>query len=176
MARLASPVTISPASMRMMLAPRMAQTHTKRARLVRATGEPTESPVSTPPTPVSEPTPVPTLPPPTPANPTLTEAMAFNAAPELINGRLAQLGFLAAVMAELVSQESITQQIGDAWLPISLTVVLISAASLIPVLKGAKREAFGPLTPEAEVVNSRVAMIGFAALLGIEAFKGSALF
>jgi hypothetical protein len=37
-------------------------------------------------------------------------------------------------------------------------------------------ESFGPLTPKAELTNSRAAMVGFAALLVVEAVKGSALF
>lgn len=45
------------------------------------------------------------------------------------------------------------------------------------VLAGVKNdESFGPLTPKAELTNSRFAMIGFAALLITEAIKGSALF
>lgn len=175
MARLiATPLSIKPSAM---IAPRLPTALRKRALVVRASEKPSETPAAETPaaTPAAASTPMPPTPP-TPSTPTLSEAMAFSGAPELINGRLAQLGFLAAVTAELVTQESVTKQFGEAAVPIILTVVLISAASLIPILKGAKREAFGPLTPEAEVLNSRAAMIGFAALLGIEFVRGSALF
>lgn len=44
--------------------------------------------------------------------------MAFNGAPEIANGRLAMLGFLAAVGAELATGESIFQQFAaqPAWI------------------------------------------------------------
>lgn len=108
---------------------------------------------------------------------TIGEAMAFSGpAPEQINGRLSMLGFVAALFAELASGETVAQQFGEATVPIILAVVAFSAASLIPILKGAKAEAFGPLTPAAEMLNGRAAMIGLAALIGIEAVKGTALF
>lgn len=44
-------------------------------------------------------------------------------------------------------------------------------------MQGIKNEeAFGPLTPERELFNGRAAMVGFAALLLVEAFRGTALF
>lgn len=55
--------------------------------------------------------------------------------------------------------------------------MLIAAASFAPVLRGASAdEAFGPLTPRAERFNSEAALLGFAALLILEAAKGSSLF
>ncbi|GAB4822494.1 hypothetical protein N2152v2_009540 [Parachlorella kessleri] len=109
----------------------------------------------------------------------LEEVMAFSGpAPEVVNGRLAMLGFLAALGAELSSSESILAQIqnpgSSSW--ILYTFVLFIGASLIPLFKGAKNEAFGPFSPKAELINGRAAMIGFAAMLAIEAVKGSALF
>ena len=45
------------------------------------------------------------------------------------------------------------------------------------VLQGVQNtEAFGPFTPAAELLNGRAAMLGFGALLAVEADKGSALF
>ena len=88
------------------------------------------------------------------------------------------LGFVAALGAELSSQESIFAQISspsaDSW--IVYATVLFIGASLVPLFKGIKREAFGPFSPNAELINGRAAMIGFAAMLAIEAAKGSALF
>ncbi len=64
------------------------------------------------------------------------------------------------------------------WLALDFThcFCLSAGASLIPLFKGAKNEAFGPFSPKAELINGRAAMIGFAAMLAIEAVKGSALF
>ena len=86
------------------------------------------------------------------------------------------LGFIAALFAELSSGESVLRQFADEPTGIILTFILFSAASLVPVFKGAKAEAFGPFTPSAEMINGRAAMIGFAALIAVEAVKGSALF
>jgi hypothetical protein len=58
-----------------------------------------------------------------------------------------------------------------------LTAITFATASLIPLLSSTKREAFGFFTPSAEMLNGRAAMIGFAALLAVEAVRGgSALF
>lgn len=106
------------------------------------------------------------------------EAMAFSGpAPELVNGRLAMLGVVAALGAEFASGESVLQQLSEATVPIAITFVAFSVASLVPIFKGANpKEAFGPFTPQAELVNGRAAMIGAAALLSIELIKNAALF
>ena len=57
-----------------------------------------------------------------------------------------------------------------------LAFIMFAAASLIPTLKGVKKEKFGFFSPEAEMLNGRAAMIGFALLLAIEAKSGSAFF
>jgi hypothetical protein len=49
-------------------------------------------------------------------------------------------------------------------------------ASLVPILKGAKREAFGIFTPRAEVTNARAAMLGFGLLLILESKSGVPFF
>lgn len=107
---------------------------------------------------------------------TLTSAFEFDKAPEIINGRLAMIAFVAALGAELSSGESVLRQFGESSTGVILTAVLFSAASLIPMLKGVKKEAFGPLTPAAEMTNGRAAMLGFASLLVIEALRHKALF
>lgn len=99
--------------------------------------------------------------------------MAFSGpGPELANGRLAMLGFVAAVGAELSSGESVLKQWGSEPTLIALTFITFMAASLVPLTRGAKTEAFGPFTPAAEMLNGRAAMIGFAALLGAELVRG----
>jgi hypothetical protein len=83
--------------------------------------------------------------------------MAFaGPAPELINGRLAMLGFVAALGAELSSGETVAQQFssGGAGIIIGWAAMLFIAGSLAPILKGVKNnEAFGPLSPAAEMFN-----------------------
>lgn len=105
------------------------------------------------------------------------ELMAFGGpAPELINSRLAMLGLIAAIGAELSSGESVLRQWGDQPVPILLTFITFSIASLIPMFSSSKREAFGPFSPNAEIVNGRAAMLGFASLIGIELVTKTALF
>eukprot|EP00798_Chlamydomonas_sp_ICE-L_P029433 gene29433-biopygen5357 len=116
-------------------------------------------------------------PPPAPFAATLGDVMNFGgAAPEITNGRLAMVGFVAALGAELSSGESVLRQIGDEPTLINITFLLFIAASLIPMFQNKKAEAFGPFTPNAELLNGRAAMIGFAALLAFEATNGAAMF
>lgn len=105
------------------------------------------------------------------------QLMAFSGpAPELINGRLAMLAFVAALGAELSTGETVLRQLADEPTGVILAAIAFITASLIPLLNSTKREAFGPFTPAAEMLNGRAAMIGFAALLAVEAVRGSALF
>jgi len=43
---------------------------------------------------------------------------------------------------------------------IALAFIIFMAASLVPMTRGAKAEAFGPFTPNAELINGRAAMVG----------------
>lgn len=65
--------------------------------------------------------------------------MAFSGAPEIINSRLAMLGVLAAVGAELATHESAVEQVNVAPGVVLTTWALIAVASLVPILKGASR-------------------------------------
>mmetsp|Transcript_16546 Transcript_16546/g.42910 ORF Transcript_16546/g.42910 Transcript_16546/m.42910 type:complete len:178 (-) Transcript_16546:141-674(-) len=121
----------------------------------------------------------PTPPPqPAPKGVALGDAMAFSGpAPEVINGRLAMLGFAAALGAELSTGQTVGAQFSSIPGPMIFVVSLFTTASLIPLAKQGKKETtFGPFTPGAEMLNGRAAMIGFASLLAYEAFKGSPLF
>eukprot|EP00798_Chlamydomonas_sp_ICE-L_P015057 gene15057-biopygen24105 len=116
-------------------------------------------------------------PPPAPFAASLGDVMNFGgAAPEITNGRLAMVGFVAALGAELSSGESVLRQIGDEPTLINMTFLLFIAASLIPMFQNKKAEAVGPFTPNAELLNGRAAMIGFAASLAFEATNGAAMF
>ena len=105
--------------------------------------------------------------------------MAFSGpAPELINGRLAMLGVVAALAAEFASGESVFRQIAEEPTGIAAVFAIFIAASFAPLLSNTlpESESLGPFTAAAEKLNGRAAMIGFAALVAIEAVKGSALF
>lgn len=86
------------------------------------------------------------------------------------------VAFISALGAELASGETILSQWSDEPTGVALTFILFSAATLIPLLSSSKREAFRPFTPEAETLNGRAAMIGFAFLLLSETFTGKAFF
>ena len=130
------------------------------------------------------------------------QVLAFEGwAPEVINGRLAMLGFLTAVVQEIATGHPFTQQLGENFGIFAAQVQLWAFASLAPAfssnegytanpftIEGSRtwREVFkgGPWTPEArkifnaevEQLNGRAAMVGIVALIAVETFKGSALF
>lgn len=64
-------------------------------------------------------------------------------APEIINGRLAMLGIIAAAVNEAKYSETVAQQLPHVSLRLVLMTLVISYSSLVPILKGAKSEAFG---------------------------------
>lgn len=104
--------------------------------------------------------------------------------PELLNGRLAMLGFFAAMSAELVSHKSLFEQIQTAPYAIAATFFTIYLASLIPIVRGNKdlptdlEEGFGKsgFTLTNELILSRSAMLGFAILAGFEVLLQRPLF
>eukprot|EP00877_Chromochloris_zofingiensis_P013543 jgi/Chrzof1/8442/Cz03g10240.t1_ELIP9[v5.2] len=103
--------------------------------------------------------------------------MRFNGpGPELINGRLAMLGFLLAARNEFQTGETVLQQSMHVPWPWLLLLAVVVYASLVPMLKGARHEAFGIFSPRAEVTNGRAAMLGFAVLLLLENKAGVAFF
>merc|ERR1719380_368921 len=143
--------------------------------VVRSAEEPTQAASTESANSATPPPPPP--PPPAKKDVSFGEAMAFSGAgPETINGRLAMLGFIAALGAEASSGESIFQQIGDAEPSILFAFIMFAAASLIPIFKGVKKEKFAFFSPEAEMLSGRAAMIGFALLIAIEAKSGAAFF
>jgi hypothetical protein len=114
-----------------------------------------------------------------PAPVTFGNLMAFSGpAPEIINGRLAMLGVVAALAAEFASGESVFKQLSEEPTGVVAVFALIIAASFAPLLSNVlpSAESLGPFNAKAEMLNGRAAMIGIAALLAIEAAKGSALF
>ncbi|KAL5700806.1 hypothetical protein ACHQM5_026213 [Ranunculus cassubicifolius] len=132
-----------------------------------------------------QPTPV-TTPPPPPAAPkvkkvstSFSDVLAFGGpGPERINGRLAMIGFVAAIGAELAKGDDVVAQLANGGLPWFVgTSVVLSLASLVPLFKGVTVESKsgGLMTSNAEMLNGRFAMLGLVALLFTELVKGSAL-
>ena len=57
---------------------------------------------------------------------------------QLINGRLAQLGFVAALGAELATDESVMKQVSEQPAAIAAVFLLFIAGSLVPLMQGKK--------------------------------------
>jgi hypothetical protein len=104
-------------------------------------------------------------------------------APETVNGRLAMLGFVWAVIAEKTTGLSVIDQVfspgstGLIWFLAS--VQILTYASLVPIFNAKEStdaRSFGPFTALAERWNGRAAMIGFASLILTEVFIQGPLF
>ena len=111
----------------------------------------------------------------------LSDVMAFGgSAPEVVNGRLAMLGFAAAVGAELSSGESVVQQVLDAPFFVHGLSAVFVLASFMPRFRGEslspEGKSFGPFRASAEMLNGRLAMIGFTGLLASELITDKAFF
>ena len=112
------------------------------------------------------------------ASPGLWDALAFSGpAPERINGRLAMVGFVSALAVEAARGDGLLAQVGNgaglAWF--AYTAVVLSAASLAPLLQGESAEARsgGFMTADAELWNGRLAMLGLVALAATEYLTGA---
>ena len=105
-------------------------------------------------------------------------------APELINGRLAMLGFTAAMGAECTSQETFVQQFSDAPVTILAVSALLVVASLIPMVRGSailddgggEGVRPGGFNITNELINGRAAMLGLSIMIAYETITGAALF
>ncbi|KAM3411422.1 hypothetical protein ACQJBY_003211 [Aegilops geniculata] len=160
----------------------------RRALVVRAQTEPdstkettsasTSSSTGTSPTPT--PTPIPAAPKPMTkkANPSVWDALAFSGpAPERINGRLAMVGFVAALSVEAARGGGLLDQAGSGaglgWFLV--TAGVFSVASLVPLLQGQSVESksSGVWSADAELWNGRFAMLGLVALAATEFITGT---
>ena len=128
----------------------------------------------------SQPTPSPSTPSKPKVSTNFTDVFAFSGpAPERINGRLAMIGFVAAMGVEIAKGQDVFSQISEGGLIWFLgTSAVLSLASLIPLFRGvsAESESDGLMTSDAELWNGRFAMLGLVALAFTEYVKGGALF
>ncbi|CAI8586380.1 unnamed protein product [Vicia faba] len=108
-----------------------------------------------------------------------SDLMAFGGpAPERINGRLAMIGFVAAMGVEIAKGQGLFEQLSGGGVPWFLgTSVLLSLASLIPFFQGVSVESKSKdvMSSDAELWNGRIAMLGLIALAFTEYVKGTSL-
>ena len=98
------------------------------------------------------------------------------AIPEVANSRLAMLGVLAALGAEFATGLNVFEQFKAAPVPIVLTFFIFTLATAIPVFKGVPRKGNDFFSSNAELINGRVAMIGFLGIVISTFYTGHALF
>ena len=122
-------------------------------------------------------------------------------APEVLNGRVAMLGFVVALYGEITTGHGIAQQFGENFGEVLHTAFVWTLASFAPALSSNEGYTSNPktmkdsrtwnfvfkgspipefvqpvFTAEVEELNGRAAMVGCTALFLVELFKGSALF
>ncbi len=79
-------------------------------------------------------------------------------APEIVNGRLAMLGFISAVAAEFASGEPVLKQWSEEPTGVALAFLLFVGGSLVTAFRTKRDDKLGPFTPQAELINGRAAM------------------
>eukprot|EP00793_Prasinoderma_coloniale_P002890 PRCOL_00002372-RA len=101
--------------------------------------------------------------------------------PEVVNGRLAMLGFVAGAAAEMNSGQTALSQFTDSHLAFIIATAHIMLASYIPIINGEKSAA--PETMEegmwkasSELQNGRAAMVGLTCMFVQEAITGTPVF
>lgn len=108
---------------------------------------------------------------------TFLDSMSFSGKlPELLNGRLAMLGFVEAIEAEMLGKGDVFNQVGHSGIGynmmITIIIVLTVIGTIVPMTKKHKLEPsdanFGNFTAKNEMIHGRLAMIGFMSLLYVE--------
>ncbi|EFJ21942.1 LHC-related protein [Selaginella moellendorffii] len=127
-------------------------------------------------------TPIQTPPQPKKPETSFLDLFAFSGpVPEAVNGRLAMLGFTAALGVELASGRGLLGQLDNGGSSYFVgAALLFTLASLVPLFQGVSIEKAsggigGVFTSKAERWNGRAAMLGLVALGITEFVKGSPL-
>lgn len=87
---------------------------------------------------------------------------------ELLNGRLAMIGFTAALANEAITGASLWQQLYFAPYAYLSAYLLVVAAAQLNKAFGSPNKGIGPFTRYAEIVNGRAAMVGYVILAYVE--------
>ena len=119
-------------------------------------------------------------------NETFKEIMGFSGwAPEVINCRAGMIAFVAALGAEFQSynHETFGAQLHNHVFSLVFASVLITAATFMPSMQNADKytskpssKPYGVFTPEAELTNGRLAIVGLVAATVAEKVLGHGLF
>ncbi|KAL0025367.1 hypothetical protein WJX79_001293 [Trebouxia sp. C0005] len=87
---------------------------------------------------------------------------------ELLNGRLAMIGFTAALANEAITGASLWQQLYFAPYAYLSAYLLVVVAAQLNRAFGSPNKGIGPFTRSAELINGRAAMVGYAILAYVE--------
>jgi len=87
---------------------------------------------------------------------------------ELLNGRLAMIGFTAALANEAITGASLWQQLYFAPYAYLSAYLLVVAGAQLNRAFGSPNKGIGPFTRYAEIVNGRAAMVGYVILAYVE--------
>jgi len=114
------------------------------------------------------------------------ESVGWKPLAETINGRAAMIGFLTGALAEIFGAGPILLQLSKFPQPVLAAVLLITAGSIIPTVKGTEgnyldslKDTYtlpeGVFTEANERVHGRLAMVGLGSMILLELLKGSSV-
>jgi hypothetical protein len=105
------------------------------------------------------------------------DAMKFSGpVPERCNMRIAMALFYPMIQREAATGETVLQQVDTPDWRCIVAAVLIAYATIVPAMKGVKDEDFFWLTVRAEVINGRLAMLGWLSLIILEHYTQACFF